>query len=112
MGLQVQAKSAAPLVAPGVLDPTSFYAWINILHFLTRGRGQNQIGGGKLAMLGPCNDDVGAVRAHFLIFGAAWAYFTLLAASVVAFGWFCASRSAPGSISEDSGRVQGNFCRP
>ena len=33
-GLQVGAKSAALLAAPGVLDPTAFYACINILHFL------------------------------------------------------------------------------
>ena len=31
------SKSAALLAAPGVLDPTAFYACINILHFLTRG---------------------------------------------------------------------------
>ena len=32
------SKSAALLAAPGVLEPTAFYACINILHVLTRGR--------------------------------------------------------------------------
>ena len=37
LGLQDGAKSAALLAAPGVLDPTAFFACINILHVLTRG---------------------------------------------------------------------------
>ena len=38
LGLQLGAKSAALLAAPGVLNPTAFYACINIVLFLTKGR--------------------------------------------------------------------------
>ena len=34
LGLQIGAKSAALLAAPGVLDPTAFYACIHIMLFL------------------------------------------------------------------------------
>ena len=39
-GASWASKSAALLAAPGVLNPTAFYACINILHVLTRGRPQ------------------------------------------------------------------------
>ena len=38
LGLQDGAKSAALLAAPGVLDPTAFYACINILLCMLQGR--------------------------------------------------------------------------
>ena len=48
------SKSAALLAAPGVLNPTAFYACINILHFLTRGGKSCQNPSRNLSMLGPC----------------------------------------------------------
>ena len=54
LDLQDGAKSAALLAAPGVLDPTAFYACINILLFLTRGGLPVQNPSQNLRMLGPC----------------------------------------------------------
>ena len=72
------SKSAALLAAPGVLDPTAFYACINILLFLTRG-GQNEPRSrSKLRQ-------VGSMLAHFSLLSAAWAHFSRLAAFVVPF---------------------------
>ena len=52
------SKSAALLAAPGVSNPTAFYACINILHFLSRGGPQGVPGrpkaGQNFSMLGPC----------------------------------------------------------
>ena len=54
LGLQLGAKSAALLAAPGVLDPTAFFACINILDFLTRGSQTVPKYRSKLRLLGPC----------------------------------------------------------
>ena len=81
MGLQLGAKSAALLAAPGVLNPTAFYACLNILHFLTRGGGDEPKSRSKLAMLGPC-------WHYFSLLGVSWACFVALAAFVVTPGRF------------------------
>ena len=47
-------KSAALLAAPGVLEPTAFYACINILLFLTRGGQGLAKPRSKSRMLGSC----------------------------------------------------------
>ena len=75
------SKSAALLAAPGVLEPTAFYACINILHFLTRGGGAGPEFSPKLIY-------VGAMLAHFSLLGAFFSHFGL------DFGAFWASKSA------------------
>ena len=83
-----------------MLDPTAFYAWINILHFLTRG-------GPTLPKMEPTARHVGPMLAHFSLLCAFWAYVTLLAAFVVNFGWFLRvlgrSRVDFGRVREDPG---------
>ena len=58
LGLQDGAKSAALLAAPGVLNPTAFYACINILLCMLKGRPAPPKTESKppacRAMLGPC----------------------------------------------------------
>ena len=86
LGLQVGAKSAALLAAPGVLDPTAFYACINILHVLTRGGQELLKWRSKLPLLGSCWHIFrsGAPFFHsclvlkrFLhIFGSCWSFFS------------------------------------
>ena len=71
LGLQLGAKSAALLAAPGVLNPIAFYACINILHFLTRG-------GQDLPNSQVRPGHVEAMLAQFSLLGA---FFSLLAGS-------------------------------
>ena len=71
MGFQDGAKSAALLAAPGVLDPTAFFACINILHVLTSGGGEAPK---SEVRPGPCWSHVGI----FLLVGA---FFSLVAGS-------------------------------
>ena len=108
MGLQLGAKSAALLAAPGVLEPTAFYACINILHFLPRG------GQGPPKSRG-VRAHVGAMLAHFSLLDAV---FSLLAASCALLRYFLAFLVAfltfwtvSGSILEGSRGVRGGFWR-
>ena len=64
-------KSAALLAAPGVLNPTAFYACINILHVLTRGGARTPKTQGILG-------HVGVMLAHFSLLGG---FFSFLADS-------------------------------
>ena len=61
------SKSAALLAAPGVLNPTAFFACINILHVLTRG-------GQKLPKWSPKLTHVGPMLAHFSFPGAIFSH--------------------------------------
>ena len=70
----IGAKSAALLAAPGVLDPTAFYACINILHVLTRG-GQEVPRPTKIEVK---IFQVGSTLTHFSLLGD---FFSLLAGS-------------------------------
>ena len=67
-GASWASKSAALLAAPGVLNPTAFYACINILHVLTRGGQDRPKTRGVLG-------HVGAMLAHFSLLAAL--FFTL-----------------------------------
>ena len=80
-GASWASKSAALLAAPGVLDPTAFYACINILLFLTRGGQDRPKTRGLLGY-------VGAISAHFSLLSASWVHFWRLAAFVAPFGRF------------------------
>ena len=70
----IGAKSAALLAAPGVLDPTAFYACINILHVLTRG-GQ---GVPRPTKIEAKIFQVGSMLTHFSLLGD---FFSLFAGS-------------------------------
>ena len=67
LGLQLGAKSAALLAAPGVLKPTEFYACFNILRVLTRGRPRSPKTQGRSR---PCWGHVGSFFALGRLFCA------------------------------------------
>ena len=71
LGASWASKSAALLAAPGVLNPTAFYACINILHVLTRG--SQDLPNSKVRP-----GHVGPMLAHFSLWGG---FFSFLAGS-------------------------------
>ena len=76
LGLQDGTKSAALLAAPGVLNPTAFYACINILHFLPRGGVGHRFG----SFLGCC---------FGFKLGPCWPHFSFLAAFFRSWACLC-----------------------
>ena len=102
-GASWASKSAALLAAPGVLNPTAFYACINILHFLTRGWEKIPKWRSKPAMLALCWCTFrpwafffrcsARLANFFCIFGASWQFFWFLATPGIDFGGL---RASPG----------------
>ena len=89
-----------------MLDPTAFYACINILHFLTKGGLKGAIGRPKSFMLGPCWRYVGSFFAlgRFLdVFCASCCVLLALVAVFMAF-WY-----ALGSIFKGLGLSKEGF---
>ena len=111
LGLQLGAKSAALLAAPGVLKPTAFYACINILFGCTKGRPRSPK---TQEILG----SVGLMLAHFSLLGV---FFSLLVGSwallerfllilIVFFAFWVALNSildGPGQVLEPSNHIFG-----
>ena len=99
------SKSAALLAAPGVLDPTAFYACINILL-------GNALVGVRPAKIEvktwPCWGHVGAMLAHFSLLGASRTHFSHLAALVVALYCFFDTLERSGG---DIGALEAPFSR-
>ena len=85
-GASWASKSAALLAAPGMLNPTAFFACLYILHVLTWG-GQNlPAWRSKLRMLGPCwrifrsrasfFHSWRVLERFFHFFGSCWSFFS------------------------------------
>ena len=98
------SKSAALLAAPGVLEPTAFYACINILHFLTRGGPGVPRPCRKFFKLGPC----WLVFRSWAPFFRSWPHLARLLGVVYACWAFFSSF---GSLRVGSWCAQGQFLR-